>query len=99
MRLKVDQMYDFKLISPTTAENVLKEANPRKWNKLQPLIGRSDGKPSVAPASDKRPALSMAIAEQFEDLTDEEDAVLTTESYVETVIKNAPIEDNFDDLV
>ena len=66
MRLKVDQMYDFKLISPTTAEKVLKEANPRKWNKLQPLIGRSDGKPSAAPASDKRPTLSMAIAEQFE---------------------------------
>ena len=71
MRLKVDQMYDFKLISPTTAEKVLKEANPRKWNKLQPLIGRSDGKPSVAPASDKRPALSMAIAEQFEELAAE----------------------------
>lgn len=68
MRLKVDQMYDFKLISPTTAEKVLKEANPRKWNKLQPLIGRSDGKPSVAPASDKRPALNLAIAEQFEEL-------------------------------
>lgn len=73
MRLKVDQMYDFKLISPTTAEKVLKEANPRKWNKLQPLIGRSDGKPSVAPASDKRPALSMAIAEQFEELPAEDD--------------------------
>ena len=71
MRLKVDQMYDFKLINPTTAEKVLKEANPRKWNKLQPLIGRSDGKPSVAPASDKRPALSMAIAEQFEELPEE----------------------------
>ncbi len=71
MRLKVDQMYDFKLISPTTAEKVLKEANPRKWSKLQPLIGRSDGKPSVAPASDKRPALSMAIAEQFEELPEE----------------------------
>jgi hypothetical protein len=68
MRLKVDQMYDFKLISPTTAEKVLKEANPRKWTKLQPLIGRSDGKPSVAPASDKRPALNLAIAEQFEQL-------------------------------
>lgn len=72
MRLKVDQMYDFKLISPTTAEKVLKEANPRKWNKLQPLIGRSDGKPSVAPASDKRPALSMAIAEQFEVLPEDD---------------------------
>lgn len=72
MRLKVDQMYDFKLISPTTAEKVLKEANPRKWNKLLPLIGRSDGKPSVAPASDKRPALSMAIAEQFEVLPEDD---------------------------
>lgn len=71
MRLKVDQMYDFKVISPTTAEKLLKEANPRKWAKLQAFISRSDGKPSVAPASDKRPALSMAIAEQFEVLPDE----------------------------
>lgn len=85
MRLKVDQMYDFKLISPTTAEKVLKEANPRKWNKLQPLIGRSDGKPSVAPASDKRPALSMAIAEQFEELAAE--------------VEQPVVEDSFDDLV
>lgn len=85
MRLKVDQMYDFKLISPTTAEKVLKEANPRKWNKLQPLIGRSDGKPSVAPASDKRPALNLAIAEQFEELPAE--------------VKQLAAEDNFDDLV
>ena len=86
MRLKVDQMYDFKLISPTTAEKVLKEANPRKWNKLQPLIGRSDGKPSVAPASDKRPALSMALAQQFEELPAEVEQVTVAE-------------DNFDDLV
>lgn len=71
MRLKVDQMYDFKLISPTTAEKLLKEANPRKWSKLQAFISRSDGKPSVAQASDKRPALSMAIAEQFEVLPEE----------------------------
>lgn len=85
MRLKVDQMYDFKLISPTTAEKVLKEANPRKWNKLQPLIGRSDGKPSVAPASDKRPALNLAIAEQFEELPVE--------------AEQPAAEDNFDDLV
>jgi len=85
MRLKVDQMYDFKLISPTTAEKVLKEANPRKWNKLQPLIGRSDGKPSVAPASDKRPVLSMAIAEQFEELPAEQPVTV--------------VEDSFEDLV
>ena len=87
MRLKVDQMYDFKLISPTTAEKVLKEANPRKWNKLQAFITRSDGKPSVAPASDKRPALSMAIAEQFEELPEE-----VEQTAAEPV-------DNFEDLV
>ena len=101
MRLKVDQMYDFKLISPTTAEKVLKEANPRKWNKLQPLIGRSDGKPSVAPASDKRPALSMAIAEQFEVLPAEEHVVFDTEQLkiVEAFADLPLVEDNFDDLV
>lgn len=82
MRLKVDQMYDFKVISPTKAERVLKEANPRKWNKLQGLIGRSDGKPSVAPASDKRPALSMAIAEQFEELPAEEPVIDNFEDLV-----------------
>jgi hypothetical protein len=92
MRLKVDQMYDFKLISPTTAEKVLKEANPRKWTKLQPLIGRSDGKPSVAPASDKRPALSMAIAEGFDVLTDEDVAEISAR------IEQPVVEESFDDL-
>lgn len=100
MRLKVDQMYDFKLISPTTAEKVLKEGNPRKWKKLQPLIGRSDGKPSVAPASDKRPALSMAIAEQFEELSAEEkEYFIDLPSGTEVVHASLAVEDNFDDLV
>lgn len=100
MRLKVDQMYDFKLISPTTAEKVLKEANPRKWTKLQPLIGRSDGKPSVAPASDKRPALSMAIAEQFEELpAEEKEYFIDLPSGTEVVHASSEVEDNFDDLV
>ena len=85
MRLKTDEMYDRKVISPTSAEKLLKDANPRKWAKLQPLITRSDGKPSVAPASDKRPALSMAIAEQFEELPAD--------------VKEAVVEDNFEDLV
>lgn len=56
MRLKVDEMYDFKLISPTKAEKVLKD-NPRKWAKLEGLITQSEGKPAVVPVSDKRPAL------------------------------------------
>jgi hypothetical protein len=85
MRLKSDEMYDRKVISPTSAEKLLGEANKRKWAKLQPLITRSDGKPSVAPASDKRPALSMAIAEQFEELPAE--------------VEIPVVEDSFDDLV
>lgn len=85
MRLKTDEMYDRKVISPTSAEKLLGESNKRKWAKLQPLITRSDGKPSVAPASDKRPALSMAIAEQFEELPAEEPVTV--------------VEDTFEDLV
>lgn len=82
MRLKSDEMYDRKVISPTSAEKLLADANKRKWAKLQPLITRSDGKPSVAPASDKRPALSMAIAEQFEELPAEEPVIDNFEDLV-----------------
>lgn len=85
MRLKSDEMYDRKVISPTSAEKLLGEANKRKWAKLQPLITRSDGKPSVAPASDNRPALSMAIAEQFEELPTEEPATVVEESFDDLV--------------
>jgi hypothetical protein len=66
MRLKVDEMYDFSLISPTTAEKVLKDS-PKKWKRVEALITRSPGKPSVAPASDKRPPLEIkVVAEDFD---------------------------------
>jgi len=58
-RYRKDEMYDFALISPTTAEKLLK-ANPGRWEKLQELIHRAPGKPSVAPVTDRRPALSVA---------------------------------------
>lgn len=58
-RLKQDEMYSFDLLSPTAIEKLLKDANPKRWAKLQPLIGQTDGKPSVAPVSDKRPALQV----------------------------------------
>lgn len=68
-RLKQDEMYDFTLISPTTAEKVLAVASPKRWTKAQALIGRSDGRPSVAPASDKRPALVVtAVADDFDEV-------------------------------
>lgn len=70
-RLKQDEMYDHTLISPTTAEKLLAEASPKRWAKLLPLIGRSEGKPSVAPASDKRPALVLTpTADEFDDVSE-----------------------------
>lgn len=99
MRLKTDEMYDRKVISPTRAEKLLADSNKRKWAKLQPLITRSDGKPSVAPASDKRPALSMAIAEQFEELPAEVETLLEAELAHADQAQDQIAEDNFDDLV
>jgi Holliday junction resolvase len=73
MRLKLEEMYDFSLISPTTADKLHKAGTigPRQWPRLQELITQSEGKPSVAPASDKRPALNVtASADEFADVTD-----------------------------
>jgi hypothetical protein len=73
MRLKLEEMYDFSLISPTTAEKLHKAGTigPRQWTKLQELISRSEGKPSVAPVTDKRPALVIqATAAEFADVSE-----------------------------
>ena len=71
-RLKVEQMYDFKLISPTSAENLAKAETigRRQWPKLQALITQAEGKPTVAPASDPRPALVIAsVADDFDNVS------------------------------
>lgn len=71
MRLKQEEMYDFSLISPTTAEKRLKES-PKRWSRLQPLITQAEGKPSVAPISDRRPALVVgSIEDILEDVSEE----------------------------
>lgn len=68
MRLKQDEMYDFKLISPTTAEKLLKES-PKRWTKVQALITQAEGRPTIAPESDKRPALTITnVADEFSDI-------------------------------
>ncbi|HEM7801986.1 TPA: DUF2800 domain-containing protein [Burkholderia cenocepacia] len=59
MRLKQDQMYNFKLISPTQADKLLSKESPRRWKKVEALIVQRDGRPSVAPDSDPRPALEI----------------------------------------
>lgn len=75
MRLKIDEMYDRKVISPTSAEKLLK-STPRKWAKLADLITRSAGAKHVAPASDPRPALNITpVADDFDDVTSGEDLV------------------------
>ncbi|EPZ6099324.1 DUF2800 domain-containing protein [Klebsiella aerogenes] len=70
-RLKQDQMYSQKVISPTQAEKLLKKESPRRWTKVEALITRSDGKPTIAPESDPRPALNVNPVNDFEDVSDE----------------------------
>lgn len=66
-------MYERKIKNPAQAEKSLK-TSPMTWAKLQPLIDRAEGRKSVAPLSDKRAAVShKAKAEEFEDLTAEDD--------------------------
>lgn len=71
MRVKHEQMYEYSLISPTTAEKLAKAEviGPRQWPRLKELITQSEGKPSVAPASDKRPSIVVTpTADEFDSL-------------------------------
>jgi hypothetical protein len=70
-KLKVEDIYDLKLISPTSAEKLAKAGTvgPRQWAKVQAFITQAEGKPSVAPASDPRPAITVAAtADDFDAL-------------------------------
>lgn len=76
MRLKVEEMYDLTLISPTTAEKLAKRdppvIGPRQWKKLQDSITLAEGRLSVAPDSDPRPAVDMTPkVDDFADLGDD----------------------------
>ena len=68
-RLKQDEMYSRKLITPTQALKILK-GQDKRIAKLEGVITRPDGKPTVVPESDKRPAISPA--DDFTDLTQED---------------------------
>lgn len=73
MRLKQDVMYDWTLISPTTAEKLAADGiiGKKQWPKLQALITRSEAGLSVAPAADKRPAVVLTpVVDDFEALPD-----------------------------
>ncbi|HIG9580653.1 TPA: DUF2800 domain-containing protein [Escherichia coli] len=70
-RYKTEEVFDFKLISPTKAEKLIKKASPRRWSKVEALITRADGKPTVVPESDPRPALSVNPADDFDNVSDD----------------------------
>jgi len=64
-RLRDDEMYVQKLISPTAAEKLLTDT-PKRLKRAMDLTTRSEGKPSVAPAADRRPEVAVAnLAEEF----------------------------------
>jgi hypothetical protein len=71
MRIKHDLMYDYKIVSPTRAQELAKSGDlgPRNWKKLQEYIHQSEGGLTVAKASDKRDAV-VAEKDVFEDLTE-----------------------------
>lgn len=88
-KLKIDDMYDLKLISPTKAEELAegKVIGPRQWKKVLEHIKQSDGKPSVAPESDKRPALPLTpVVDEFEDETAPAAASAPKEESVEDLL-------------
>lgn len=57
-KLKENERYSYKIISPTQAEKLFKAGRigQRQWPQLEQLITRSEPAPMVAPQSDKRPA-------------------------------------------
>lgn len=82
-RLKKEQMYSMRLISPAGAEKLAKVKRAKKgeeptpavigsttWKRLQELIQQSDGKPVIALETDPRPAI-RSKAEGFEDVPDD----------------------------
>lgn len=70
---KAVPIYNEKLISPTQAEKLYKAGSisERRWTKLQALIHRPDGKPTVVPETDSRPALNINPANDFDDVSDD----------------------------
>jgi hypothetical protein len=85
-RLKHEERYVYKAISPTRAEKLAtvsaKDAKAgikptigaRQWAKLEPLINRGTPKAHVAPASDPRPAIEIKPVEEMFDVVTPDDA-------------------------
>jgi hypothetical protein len=73
MRLRQDQIYDIKLVSPTSVEKLLKAEviGQRQWAKLAEIIVQNEGRPHVAPSTDPRPAIEIRpVVEDFTNLAE-----------------------------
>ena len=59
-KVKLEDRYTFKVISPTQAEKLFKAGTigERQWPKLQGLITQSEGAPTIVPETDPRPAVT-----------------------------------------
>ena len=59
LKLKKDEMYTYKLISPTNATKLAKERNftEKQAGRIEALVSRAEGKLVLAPESDKRRAV------------------------------------------
>lgn len=71
-KVPAEYRYNKTLISPTQAEKLvkLKTLSAEQWDKLGAVITREPGHPTVAPLSDKRPAISgRPAAEDYPDET------------------------------
>jgi len=72
-RLKLEQMYSFKLLGPKPILEALKD-QPRRLKKIEALVVQPEGKPHVVLDSDKRPAIEIKPVEDgFETVDDSED--------------------------
>lgn len=63
--LLADDAFERKVLSPSKAEKILGKSRKAE---IQDLIVKPQGKPTLAPASDKRPAINLEKGD-FEDLT------------------------------
>jgi len=70
MKLKHDDAYVKKIISPTNALKLLKDS-PKRMKRIEEFITQAEGSLSVAPQSDKRPEIILDV--EFEDLSVEQE--------------------------
>lgn len=66
VHLDPEEMYNVKLVSPAAAEKLL-DRSLRKEDDFTSLFHKPDGKVTLAPASDKRPAISLDASSVFAD--------------------------------